>query len=104
MSGRRVRKNLKKENTVRDAACVALEYLGFMCIKMQLLRMAGMPDVLVLMPGGRVWFIEFKRPGETLSKIQEYMTKRLVLLGFHCSVHYTVQGVKDEFIEKYGRG
>lgn len=42
----------------------------------------GAPDRLVLMPGGRVWFVEMKAPGQKPRPLQEYRLKTLQGLGF----------------------
>ena len=46
----------------------------------------GVPDRLVLWPGGRVQFVELKAPGGKLSKMQTRQIERLEALGFPVSV------------------
>ena len=55
---------------------------GGMCIKMVVLSTAGLPDRLVLLPGGRVMFVELKAPGEVPKPIQVYMHGKIKALGF----------------------
>lgn len=60
----------------------------------------GMPDRLVCLPGGRVFFIETKRPkGGRLSKIQIYRHRELTRIGVQVRVLCTKEAI-DEFIEK----
>jgi len=44
--------------------------------------MAGVPDRLILLPGGKVIFVELKAPGEQLRPLQEKRAKELRELGF----------------------
>ncbi|HZK52977.1 MAG TPA: VRR-NUC domain-containing protein [Desulfosporosinus sp.] len=43
---------------------------------------AGVPDRLVLLPGGRVAFVELKAPGKKPSPLQEVQHRRLRKLDF----------------------
>jgi hypothetical protein len=38
---------------------------------------AGVPDRILILPGGSVWFLEFKRPGAKLGPLQERWKRRL---------------------------
>ncbi len=42
----------------------------------------GVPDRLVLLPGGRVGFVEMKSPGERMRTLQMRRKKHLESLGF----------------------
>ena len=55
-----------------------------MCLKQT--GMAGIPDRLVLLPGGRCAFVELKAPGEKPRKLQLMRMKQLKKLGFKCFV------------------
>ena len=46
----------------------------------------GVPDRLVLFPGGRLAFAELKAPGGRLSRMQERQIERIRGLGFRVSV------------------
>lgn len=47
----------------------------------------GLPDRLILLPGGRVFFIEFKNHRGTTTLLQEYTINELRKLGFDVEVH-----------------
>jgi|PlaIllAssembly_1097288.scaffolds.fasta_scaffold567349_2 hypothetical protein len=57
----------------------------------------GLPDRILLRPGGRVDFIEFKQPGKYPTKIQRFWHERLRELGF--TVH--VMRTKAEFVSLF---
>ncbi len=42
----------------------------------------GVPDRIVLMPGGQAWFVELKTAGKKPSDLQEHTLQRLRELGF----------------------
>lgn len=48
--------------------------------------MAGVPDRLVLLPKGRLYFVELKAPGKTLRPLQLKRKKQLESLGFEVYV------------------
>jgi hypothetical protein len=56
---------------------------GGRCLKWVSPGESGVPDRIVLLPGGRVIFAEIKRPiGGKLSELQKLWAKRLTDLGF----------------------
>ena len=56
---------------------------GGQCLKWVCPGWAGVPDRIILLPGGRVIFAETKRPkGGHLSALQEWWQKRLQSLDF----------------------
>lgn len=42
---------------------------------------SGVPDRLVIVPGGRVYFVELKAPGKTPRKLQKYMHAQIREMG-----------------------
>ena len=50
--------------------------------KLVMFRAAGFPDRTVLGQGGRIAFVELKRPGGKTSRLQDIVLKRLRKLGF----------------------
>lgn len=56
---------------------------GGLCLKWVCPGWAGVPDRIVLLPGGRIIFVELKRPkGGVLSERQKVWAKKLIDLGF----------------------
>ena len=56
---------------------------GGLAIKFTSPYFTGMPDRLVLMPKGRIWFVEVKSTGKKLKDIQDAQAKKLQELGFN---------------------
>lgn len=87
MEESRIEKYLKKQ----------VEKLGGKAYKWNPTGVVGVPDRMVLLPGGKVIFVELKAPGEKLRKIQEYRAKELRKLGFQVECLDTIEKV-DSFI------
>lgn len=71
--------------------------LGGMALKFVSPGLSGVPDRLVLMPGGKITFVETKAPGKNLRKLQEYVCGMIAALGFEVRRIDTKPGV-DAFI------
>ena len=69
---------------------------GAKCLKFVSPGYIGVPDRIVLLPGGRVVFVELKRPNERPRQRQLFVQSRLRKLGF------TVYGCVDS-MEKVNR-
>lgn len=70
------------ESAVQSKIIKDLEALGCTVIKIIKANKSGIPDLLVLLPGGRAVFIEVKKPGGVASKLQQYYIELLRKLGF----------------------
>ena len=56
---------------------------GGMCLKWVCPGWAGVPDRIILLPGGMIMFVELKRPkGGVISKQQKWWADKLARLGF----------------------
>lgn len=65
--------------------------LGGLCLKWVSPGNSGVPDRIVLMPGGKAIFVELKRPGGREGALQRYWKATLEALGFdyHTIYDYT---------------
>ena len=61
---------------------------------------AGVPDRIVLLPGGRIYFVELKRPDGRASERQKWWANKLRILGFDCYFLLSVEDVDnfDQFL------
>lgn len=67
--------------------------LGGLCLKWVCPGWLGVPDRIVLLPGGRVIFVELKRPqGGKMSAMQKWWARKLSDLGF---LHLWVKSHED---------
>lgn len=72
-----------------------VESHGGRCLKWVCPGWSGVPDRLILLPGGRIIFAETKRPkGGKLSALQTIWLKQLRNLGFWAVVVWTTEDVK----------
>ena len=53
-----------------------------MCLKFESPGFTGVPDRIILMPGGEAFFVELKAPGKTERPRQEYVQQQFRRLGF----------------------
>lgn len=61
----------------------------------KLIGTTGLPDRMILLPGGRIFFVEFKTPIGRLSKMQKWWLRQLHKLEFNVFVVRS----EDHFIE-----
>lgn len=89
MEESKIEKRLKKE----------IELIGGKALKFVSPGMSGVPDRIVLLPHGRIIFVELKAPGKKPRPIQIKRIKELKDLGFDVRVIDSIDGVKN-FIEE----
>lgn len=89
-----------QEKTVEQRLREEVQKMGGKAYKLESPGTTGMPDRLLCLPGGRVVFVETKRPkGGRLSVIQKYRHKELQRLGFDVRVINTTEAV-EKFINE----
>lgn len=77
-----------------------VEDLGGWCLKFNPVSDTGIPDRIVLLPGGILRFVEVKRPvGGRVSAIQEYQHQKLRALGFPVEIVKTYEDI-DLMLER----
>ena len=80
----------KLEKEIERKLVNMVKRYGGHCLKWVCPGWSGVPDRLVLLPGGRVYFVETKRPkGGRLSPLQYKWYQWLTELGFPCRVVWT---------------
>lgn len=85
------------EKKVEKYLVVRVESLGGLCVKFPPLFFAGFPDRIVLLPAGRIVFVELKDEGKKPTPLQVRVHKRLKVLGFRVEVLDSKESI-DEFI------
>lgn len=71
------------EKEIEDKLRQMVERHGGLCLKWVCPGWSGVPDRIILLPGGQVIFAETKRPkGSKVRRLQEWWQGRLRRLGF----------------------
>lgn len=86
-----------RENEIEKFLLLKVRAVGGECIKFNSASMNGLPDRIVLMPGGKLYFVELKAPGKSPRLLQEAIHKKLRDKGFKVFVIDTKEKV-GEFI------
>lgn len=73
--------------------------LGWMCIKLTSQYQRGLPDRLILMPGGRVCFAEIKTTGKKPTALQRVTHERLRALGYRVEVVDTTERLDNLIVD-----
>ena len=88
-----------REKTIEQKLALAVRALEGIPVKIMTCNFNGMPDRLVLLPGGRLAFVEVKAPGKPLRPLQVRRKRQLEALGFRVYVidrPEQIGGVLDE--------
>ena len=75
-----------REKTVEQKLVKAVKAAGGICPKWMAPGFDGLPDRIVLLPGGRMGFVEVKAPGKKARLLQESRHELLRSLGYRVYV------------------
>ena len=81
-----------REKTIEQKLVKAVKAVGGIALKLTCPGWGGVPDRLILLPGGRVAFVEVKAPGEQPRPLQLARHRLLRGLGFKV---YVLDGVEQ---------
>lgn len=84
-----------RESFIEEKLTKAVKQNGGLCWKFTSPGTAGVPDRIILMPKGRIAFVEVKAPGEKPRPLQQSRHRLLRRLGFKV---YVLDALED--IEK----
>lgn len=70
------------EKYIEQKLVKAVKETGGIALKLTCPGFDGMPDRLVLLPKGKIAFVEVKAPGKRLRPLQEKRKRQLEKLGF----------------------
>lgn len=71
-----------RESVIERKLVTEVKKRGGLAVKFVSPGLDGVPDRLVLFPGGKMAFVELKAPGKTMRPIQEKRSRQLTALGF----------------------
>ena len=80
------------EKQIERRLALMVKAAGGMAPKFVSPSFAGMPDRLILLPGGKAAFAELKAPGRTPRPLQEARHRALRELGFRV---YVIDGIEQ---------
>ena len=87
------------EKSVEKKLSGAVKKMGGLALKFVSPGLDGVPDRIILLPMGRISFVEVKAPGKKMRPLQIRRKKRLERLGFsvYCIDHPNqIGGILDE--------
>lgn len=88
-----------REKVIERHLAVAVKKLGGMAVKFVSPGLDGVPDRIILLPSGKIAFVELKATGKKLRALQEKRKRQLEALGFPVYVIdglEQIRGVLDE--------
>ena len=88
-----------RESVVEKHLTIEAKKRGGMSVKFVSPGLDGVPDRLVLLPGGKLAFVELKAPGKKMRPLQIHRAKQLTALGFrvYCADRKEmIGGILDE--------
>ena len=88
-----------REKEIEQKFTLTVKQAGGLALKFVSPGMSGMPDRIVLLPGGHMVFVEVKAPGKVPRPLQEARHRMLRKLGFKVFVldrPEQIGGILDE--------
>ena len=83
------------ERTIERKLVEAVRSMGGLCPKFVSPGWDGVPDRIVLLPDGKVSFVETKAPGKRMRPLQERRKEQLEGLGFKVFCIDSIAGIKE---------
>lgn len=90
---------MQSEKQVEARLRIKVKTAGGKALKFVSPGFSGVPDRLVFMPGGRIYLVELKAPGRTLTKLQLKVKAMFEGLGFKYYIINSYEAV-EEFIDE----
>ena len=83
------------EKDIEKKLRLMVEHHGGLCLKWVCPGWSGVPDRIILLPGGHVIFAETKRPkGGKVDRLQKWWRERLQKLGFWAVVVWDDENIE----------
>lgn len=83
------------ESQLEKKFCEKIKKLGGMPLKFTSPGRAGVPDRIVLMPEGKIYFVEMKSSAGNISILQDYVFKKFSELGFKVHIINSVESLEN---------
>lgn len=89
--------NTQLEKQIENEFVLYATKFGAKVVKFNDQSTTGAPDRIVFLPGGKVFFIEFKKPNGVVSPKQDAYHRTLHRLGFGIHTCYSFNQAKEVF-------
>ncbi|MEA4866827.1 MAG: VRR-NUC domain-containing protein [Sphaerochaeta sp.] len=83
------------EKEIELQLVIAVKKMGGRAVKFISPGFDGMPDRLVLLPGGKCGFVEVKAPGKKMRALQQVRHEMLKTLGFKAYVLDSIEQIEE---------
>ncbi|QHW38073.1 VRR-NUC domain-containing protein [Staphylococcus ursi] len=90
-----------KETKLEQYLVKEIKKKNGLCLKLVSPGTKGVPDRIVIMPGGKTFFVEMKRVSGRIDPLQKYVHKQFNQRGHKVYVLWTKEQV-NEFVKKLG--
>lgn len=81
-----------EENRIERHLAMSVKKMGGMAVTFVSPGLDGVPDMIVVLPGRKIAFVELKAPGEKPRPLQEKRKRQLEALGFPV---YVIDGAEQ---------
>lgn len=86
---------MESEKNIEKYLVGKVNEMGGMCIKIPAIHHAGIPDRLILIPMGIIFFAEIKTTKNKPRKLQLLVHRKLRKIGFRVEVIDTTQQIRE---------
>lgn len=83
-----------RESKIEGALRDRVKSLGGLAVKFNSMSLSGVPDRIILMPGGVIRFVELKSPGKKPTELQSRVHGIFRALGFSVEVIDSLEAAK----------
>lgn len=91
------------EKQIEEKLRIGVKKMGGLAYKFTSPGNIGVPDRIVILPAGKVWFVELKTETGRLTPNQSRQIDRLKNLGCHVCTLYGIEDVEKFMKEEFGK-
>ena len=86
-----------RESSIEHRFVNRVKKAGGLCWKFTAPGISGVPDRIVMLPPGRIFFVELKRQGGIVSDVQKTRLQELTARNINARVCIGVEGIEEFF-------
>lgn len=84
-----------KEKSIENYLVMKVKQNKGLALKLNSLSMAGLPDRMILLSDGKIFFAELKKPGKSARPLQKSVHRMLENLGFRIYIIDSKKQIDD---------